>query len=252
MASWIIRTMLAMRKMEEIAKEMLEYQKDILALKEIRWKGKGQINKKKYSLFYGGEDKKGRNGIDFMISHRMERNVLEYEVIKEAKYEDKDEFYVNLVKVCEDITRHDTLLIIGDMNPEIGKKDYLRSVAGKHTLHEITNNNGWRICSLAKEFNIKRNTTHINEKEWSQYFKELLTEEDSEYEEDDISDNGTILENEEKPTEAECNDIIDKLKHNKIGGPDEIVNELIKYGGDKLRYKIFKSMGNRSNAKRVV
>lgn len=57
-----------------------------------------------------------------------------------------------------------------------------------------------------------------------------------------MTDNDTGIEYEEKPTEVECNDIINKLKHNKAGGTDEIINELIKYGGDDLKHKIFKIM----------
>jgi hypothetical protein len=44
-------TMLKPGKMNEIAEQMLSTQILIIALQEIRWKGHGQIEKNKYSLY---------------------------------------------------------------------------------------------------------------------------------------------------------------------------------------------------------
>ena len=40
------------------------------------------------------------------------------------------------------------------------------------------------------------------------------------------------------PTYNEVNDIIQKLKNNKAPGPDNIISELIKEGGPKLKHRI--------------
>src|SRR5699024_3823333 len=47
--TWNIRTMLVGGKMEEVAREMLAYKIKILALQELRWAGKGRIDKEKYT-----------------------------------------------------------------------------------------------------------------------------------------------------------------------------------------------------------
>jgi hypothetical protein len=49
---WNIMTMLKARKMNEIADKMLQTQLQIIVLQELRWKGVGQINKTKYTLYY--------------------------------------------------------------------------------------------------------------------------------------------------------------------------------------------------------
>jgi uncharacterized protein YdcH (DUF465 family) len=40
------------------------------------------------------------------------------------------------------------------------------------------------------------------------------------------------------PTYNEVNDIIQKLRNNKAPGPDNIISELIKEGGQKLKHRI--------------
>jgi len=44
--------MLEAGKMNEIADEMLKIQLQIIDLQQLRWKGVGQINKTKYTLYY--------------------------------------------------------------------------------------------------------------------------------------------------------------------------------------------------------
>jgi exonuclease III len=77
-----------------------------------------------------------------------------YAPTEEAEDEEKNKFYEDLETLCEKIPKHDTLLIVGDINAKIGKEEYLRNVAGKETVHEITNDNGNRICNLATGMNM--------------------------------------------------------------------------------------------------
>lgn len=35
-----------------------------------------------------------------------------------------------------------------------GKKEYLRNIAGKLTIHEVTGDNGIRVCNVAMEMNM--------------------------------------------------------------------------------------------------
>lgn len=75
--------MLAMGKIEEIGREMKEYQIDVLALQEVRWKDEGRIDREEYTLFYGSENKQGRNGTGFMVSRRLRNSVMELNGIDE-------------------------------------------------------------------------------------------------------------------------------------------------------------------------
>jgi hypothetical protein len=61
-------TMLKAGKMNEIADVMLKTQLQIIALQELRWKGVGQINKTKYTLYYSyNPEKTGKFGTGFMV-----------------------------------------------------------------------------------------------------------------------------------------------------------------------------------------
>ena len=54
-------TVLKAGKMNEIANEMLKTQLQITALQELRWKGDGQINKTKCTLYYSCSPEKNRS-----------------------------------------------------------------------------------------------------------------------------------------------------------------------------------------------
>ncbi|KAK4873783.1 hypothetical protein RN001_013143 [Aquatica leii] len=68
--------------------------------------------------------------------------------------EKKKDFYETLIRECEKTPKYDTLIILGDLNAQVGKEDHIKTVAGKHTIHEKTNDNGNRICNLAAAMNL--------------------------------------------------------------------------------------------------
>ncbi|KAK4873253.1 hypothetical protein RN001_015282 [Aquatica leii] len=59
-----------------------------------------------------------------------------------------DIFYETIKSTCEKIPKHDTLILLGDLNAMIGKEEHILNVADKETLHGKTNNNGTRLCNL--------------------------------------------------------------------------------------------------------
>jgi endonuclease/exonuclease/phosphatase family metal-dependent hydrolase len=175
MATWNIRTMLQPGKMKEIADEVIKYNLDLVALQEMRWQGHGQIDKKDFSLLYSGPtERTGQYGVGFMIRPRMRacllgfypvndrlcrirvkgrfRNISiisAYAPTEEAREEDKEAFYDVLSGECSLVPKYDTLILLGDFNARIGKEHFVSSVAGRHTLHEVTNENGKRLSELA-------------------------------------------------------------------------------------------------------
>ncbi|KAG8239031.1 hypothetical protein J437_LFUL017879 [Ladona fulva] len=76
--------MLKPGRMKEVADEMQKYIIDLMGLQEIRWQGKGRIDKKEYTLLYSGpEYRTGRFGTGFMISSKTRRTLLLLEPINE-------------------------------------------------------------------------------------------------------------------------------------------------------------------------
>lgn len=166
--------MLKKGKMNEIANEMTTNKIDIGAIQEIRWKGAGQIRKDSYTMYYSGEETQGRNGVGFIINNKLEKKVIEFKPIngriakvrikskpfnttiiniyaptENAEEEEKTKMYDKIEETIQDIPKQDTIIIMGDFNAQIGKEDYNNEVAGKETIHEVTNNNGSRLCNLA-------------------------------------------------------------------------------------------------------
>jgi exonuclease III len=68
--------------MHEIACQIKSSQIKILALREIRSKGYGQIRKKEYIMYYSCDpDKAGQNGTEFIIQNYLEKNIMNFESV---------------------------------------------------------------------------------------------------------------------------------------------------------------------------
>jgi len=82
--TWNLMTMLKAGKMNEIADEMLKTQLQIITLQELRWKGIGQINKTKYTLYYScNPEKTDQLGTGFMVRNEIKKNILSFEPYNE-------------------------------------------------------------------------------------------------------------------------------------------------------------------------
>jgi len=122
----------------------------LVALKEIRWKGKGSIRKVRFTLHYCGNDRQGNRGVGFIVSKKASRSVLEFSPISErictlringkfhnitfsnvyAPTEDTDdetvdEFYETLQSVCDEIPKHDAIITSGNFNAKLGKEQFI-------------------------------------------------------------------------------------------------------------------------------
>jgi len=83
---------------------------------------------------------------------------------EEKTDEEKEKFYEDLQIVHNKIPKHDLVIILGDLNAKIGKEDIYQDVAGKHTLHEISNRNGEWVCEYAIANNMKKISTYYQHK----------------------------------------------------------------------------------------
>lgn len=180
-ATWNIKTLLRTGKMEETAREIENYNIDITAVQEIRWEGAGEITKDKYTFLYSGEKKRGHNGVGFYVKRNLVNNILEFRPvngriallrlkIKESnisivniyaptegsEQNEKEQFYETLNKTCEKVPKKDEVILMGDANAQVGKEQYLQEVigSGKGTIHDVTNDNGHRLCQLAEALNM--------------------------------------------------------------------------------------------------
>jgi exonuclease III len=86
-----------------------------------------------------------------------------YAPTEEKTDEEKENFY-DLQIVHNKVPKHDIVIILGDLNAKFGKKDIYQDVAGKHTLHEISNRKGEWVCEYAIANNMKIISTYYQHK----------------------------------------------------------------------------------------
>ena len=63
--------------------------------------------------------------------------------------------------VCDKTPRNDALILLGDFNAKIGKEHSNKRVAGRHTLHDITSENGEKLIQLARAHNLEISSTKL-------------------------------------------------------------------------------------------
>lgn len=61
-------------------------------------------------------------------------------------------------------TMHDIKIILGDMNAKVGRELAFRPTIGKHSLHEISNDNGERLVDFAALVNMTIVSTYFEHK----------------------------------------------------------------------------------------
>ena len=177
---WNVRTLLQAGNMNMIAEEAERYKVDVVVLQEIQWKGKDSIRKAKFTLHYSGNVRQGNQGVGFIVSKKASRSVLGFSPISErictlrikgnfynitfvnayvptedTEDEIVNEFYDTLQSVCDEIPKHDAIITLGDFNAKRGKEQFYKGTVGRHSLHEITNNDGLRLVQYATINNFK-------------------------------------------------------------------------------------------------
>jgi exonuclease III len=167
--------------MNSIAEEAERCKMDVVALQEMRWKGTGSIWKLKFSLHYSGnEDRQGNGGVGFIVSKKACRSVLGFSPIcerictlrikgkfhnitfvnvhaptKDTEDDTVYEFYETLQTVCDELPKHDAIITLGDFSAKLGKEQSYKDITGRHSLHEVTDNNGHRLVQYTAINNFK-------------------------------------------------------------------------------------------------
>ena len=179
--TWNVRSLAMPGKIDIVSEEMERYKLDIITLQETRWPYNGKIYSGSYITYYSGNnDGKYKAGTAITIHKKFENAIIKFDPIDErfcymrlkGKFnnisvvsiyaptedgieEEKVEFYENLESLMNTLPKYDTKLIMGDANAKIGKEVCWEKTVGKHSLHEITNENGNRLINLATACNLK-------------------------------------------------------------------------------------------------
>ena len=72
-----------------------------------------------------------------------------YDTTVDKEEDIKDQFYEELQRTQDTVPKHDVTIILGDMNAKLGKEKAFSQVVGRHTLHNISNENGEIVINYA-------------------------------------------------------------------------------------------------------
>ena len=131
---------------EIITREMGRNGIDLMGISETKWKGIRQVKSDKYSVYFSGNDKIERKGVEFICTEKIKKFVLGFNPISDriitiriqgkpihftfiqvyaltstADEEEMDYVYISLQKAFDITPEGDIMYVIGDWNAKVGK-----------------------------------------------------------------------------------------------------------------------------------
>jgi exonuclease III len=158
-------------------------------VQEISWSGSEFFYSGDFTVCYSGNKKKRQFGTGFLINKKYKHLIMGFNpetdricslrirgiffnttiICAHAPTEEKEElqkdnFYEDLERIYRKAPKYDIKIVMGDFNAKVGKEQELRPTVGKYSLHEETNNNGWRMIDFAITKNMAIRSTLLQHK----------------------------------------------------------------------------------------
>lgn len=184
------RTLKTQDRLNELDHALKQINWDIIGLSEVRRSNEQIQEYDDYILYYKNEIP-GLYGVGFLVKKYLKENILEfigisdrisvlnvklphhknklnisivqvYAPTENAEEQTKDLFYESLRQTMETI--HNTVIIIGDFNSQIGKRESNENnCLGPYTYGK-RNKNGHRLMDFVQEFNLNVMNSYFNKK----------------------------------------------------------------------------------------
>lgn len=188
--TWNTRSLHRTGALKELTKAILNYNIDIIAVQETRWKGSGTSETKTHTIFHSDSESRHELGVAFIVNNRIKGSILDFRPIDErlctlriktrffnmtlinahAETEEKDEitkesFYQKLEQAHDGAPSNDIKMVLGGLNAKIGKEPEFRQVAGEQSLHKESNDNGIRTINFAISRNMVISSTYFSRRD---------------------------------------------------------------------------------------
>lgn len=171
--TWNIRIPYKPGAAVELVGEIEKYRMKCVPLQEVRLEDAGTTKISQTTIINGKSERGHKLGTGFAIHESIIHIIKDFKDInpristltlkdknlhivlinvhattEEKDEEIKEEFYDTLEEVFDNIVGN-IKIVLGDLNAKIGKKRIYHNVAGMHSLHEHSNNNGSRLANFA-------------------------------------------------------------------------------------------------------
>ena len=173
-ATWNVLSLYRPGALKLLLEQLLLYRIDVVAIQEVRWIGTGVLEKKDCNIYYSCHQRLHMYGTGFVVRKRLKDQVIDfkpfgpricyirikgkffnysvfsiYAPTNVAQEQEKDNFYEEVEQAMNTVPQHDIKILLGDFNAQVGKEEVYRSVIGKQSFHDVSNDNGLRMISLA-------------------------------------------------------------------------------------------------------
>ena len=191
LATWNLRSLFARGALQNTLADMNKYNIQIAAVQETRWLDSGIHTMPNHSFYFSGPSSNSHQfGTGFIVNNGVDHLIINFVPI--SKYmctlriklknqtlslvnihaptelkddEIKEAFYSELERVYDSLPTSDVRIILGDFNAQIGKEPCYRSVAGLHSLHSSSNDNGSRLAGFALSSGMVIRSTQFQRKD---------------------------------------------------------------------------------------
>ena len=178
LGTWNVLSLYRAGALRILLDQIDKYKTGIIAVQEVCWISQGVLEKSDHTIFYSC-DTRHLLGVGFVVKKNFKHLVMNFKAIstrictlriKEKFFnytlinvhapmevsaeEEKESFYDLLQKTYEESTSYNVKNVIGNMNAQVGKEDTYCPTIGKQSLHENTNDNGYRLIKFATLNNI--------------------------------------------------------------------------------------------------
>lgn len=191
MATWNLRSLFRSGALQSTLLDLKKYKVQVAAVQETRWVDSGIHTMATHALYYSGTNQNIHEfGTGFIVDKAFDHNVIGFVPINkymctlrlrmkmhkitllnihaptETKEEGvKDDFYSELERVYNSIPSSDIKIVLGDFNAQIGNEQCFKDVAGIHSLHSVSNDNGFRVANFAVSSGLSIRSTQFQRKD---------------------------------------------------------------------------------------
>ena len=175
MATWNLRSLYVRGAIQSTLADLKRYKVQIAAVQETRWLDSGIHTMQAHCFYFSGTSQNRHEfGTGFIVDKSIDHAVISFEPVNkymctlrlrtdkfkvsilnvhaptEAKEDEiKEQFYESVERTFSSLPTTDVRIILGDFNAQIGREECYSTVAGMHSLHEISNDNGCRVVNFA-------------------------------------------------------------------------------------------------------